>query len=304
MKDFEFSYPAYLDAKESVDERSLNRRVEAEFYDRILSTNSERLRVLEVGGGTGATLLRILDHLRSKGLQSLQYTFVERRADNIKRARARIREWAADSSYVASSNESGLELTSSDERGGLRKVVIELIQADFLDDAVGLGSERFDAVVAQALLDQIDLEVGMRKLDWLLTDGGIWYLPIHFDGLTGFEPTIDRQLDDQITSIYDRSIPHPKSGRQLLSRLPGIGSRIAAAGSSDWVVFSKHNTYPNNDHYFLKCILSFVEQELLNQSEISDDTVSRWVESRRQQIEDCELMYIAHQLDICAEKTS
>jgi SAM-dependent methyltransferase len=299
-----YSYPRYLDAKKTVDARALNRRVWTRFSDR-LSERTAPIEILEVGAGVGATLQRIVEALEGAPPARLHYTFVDLEPENVVAARDALRGWAAHRGYQVADHDRQVWTDDALE------VSIRFVTGDLFDVVEGLDDGAFDAVVAQAVLDLLHLPAALRALRPLLRSGGLWYLPIHFDGLTAFEPPMEAALDARIERLYHTSMSELPAegerpagmhcGRRLLSRLPEAGIPLLDTGSSDWVVLPRDGAYPGDEAYFLHHILHFVETELSGHPELDASAFERWVRARRRQIDDGELIYIAHQLDVLAQ---
>lgn len=73
---FSFSYPRYLEVKTTVDERSLNQKVWTAFLDHLEAGPSSPT-ILDVGGGTGATLLRVLEAMTDRSIIQIDYTLLD-----------------------------------------------------------------------------------------------------------------------------------------------------------------------------------------------------------------------------------
>jgi hypothetical protein len=88
------------------------------------------------------------------------------------------------------------------------------------------------------------------------------------------------------------------TGRRLFGELAAAGGRVAAAGSSDWVVFPGPDGYPGDEAYFLHWIIDTISRALNGHPELEMNRFQAWVDRRYRQIESAELIYIAHQLDV------
>lgn len=293
-----FSYPRYLTAKASVDDRALNASVWNTFLD-ALDDRGSSVSLLEVGGGTGATLRRCLQAFPERALHRVHYTLVDEHADNLRTAQADTLEWAEEAGFHAISDSDGT-LALDGPHG--TEIVVQFCQDD-LFEFKRKEEGRFDAVIAQAVADRYDPSSFVAALNVNLHPEGLWYLPIHFDGMTAFEPTIDKALDRQILDCYHQSMPTPQSGRALLTELRDHNAELLRVGASDWIVHARGDEYPKEEAYFLRCILYFVRKELKNNiPEISKNTISTWFQKRLHQIQNGDLVYLAHQLDLCAKK--
>lgn len=279
-----FSFPRYLASKKSVDDRALNRLV----WQRLAQELSSRdqtlpLEVLEIGAGIGTMCERVMEWgLLAQG----NYTALDSEAENVAAARSRLAGWLG--------NNTGLSL------------IIE--QADVFDFAARPTEKaRYDLLIAHAVLDLFHIPRALPRLLSLLKPGGLCYFTINFDGATIFEPTINPALDTQIETLYHRSMDEritdgqpsgdSRSGRHLFHLLPAAGVEILAAGSSDWVVYAVDGNYPQDEAYFLYCILHFFESTLTGHPELDGPAFTAWLAERRQQIASGKLVYIAHQMD-------
>jgi SAM-dependent methyltransferase len=275
-------YSRYLDAKRTVDDRSLDLRV----WQRLLELAREREReldVLEVGAGTGAMVAR----LRASGLPLGRYVAVERDPCNVAVLRSRV----------------GAE--------------VEVVESDlfpWLEQAMERGRQ-FDLVVACAVLDLLPLERVVPAIAEALREDGLLYLPIHFDGVTAFEPVIDPELDARIESLYHRTMDErriggepsgdSRTGRRLLTLLPTAGLEIVAAAGSDWVVWPREGGYPDDEGHFLHALIDTVRGALVEATESGEleaGAFERWIDERHAQVDRGELVFLAHQLDVLARR--
>jgi len=178
---------------------------------------------------------------------------------------------------------------------------VNLVQQDFAG-MVGSHPEPADLLVANAFLDLLPLPESLPQVLSLTHD--LAWLTLNFDGLTIFEPILDPVLDEQILHLYHRTMNErltggdSHAGRHLLSQLKGLEVRILAAGASDWVVYPRDGAYPDDEAYFLECILHFFEESLSNHPDLDARAFAAWLAARREQIRRGELVYLAHQLDV------
>lgn len=283
-----FDFTRYLTAKRTVDDRALNRHV-WQMLANALHANAPAdrpPRVLEVGAGVGTMLERCLEW----GLfASADYTAVDSEESNIQVARQRL-------AHLTSAGETELRL--------------HLQTANLYDFAARRENrQRFDLVIAHALLDLLYLPAALPHLLQMCTPAGLFYFTINFDGATLFLPEVDPALDRRIEALYHRSMDRritdgqpsgdSRTGRKLFHGLQAVGAEVMAAGSSDWVVHPVAGTYRHDEAYFLSCILRFVEMTLRDHPQLDAAEFDSWLTTRRQQIAGGELLYIAHQLDYC-----
>ncbi len=99
-----FSYPRYLAAKKSVDDRALNRQVWAALQRELtrLETGGAEgceggcLKVLEVGAGIGTMIERLFEW---GSLKEAEYTALDASAENIAEACQRLPAWGDRNGY-------------------------------------------------------------------------------------------------------------------------------------------------------------------------------------------------------------
>ena len=293
-----YSFPRYLSAKRTVDDRALNRPV----WEALLNAfqPKDHPRILEIGGGTGAMFQRLLEWGL---LENGQYTLLDAEAENIAVARQNLPAWGRQRGFTVT--EDGDCLTFSTPAGRIR---LELVTAD-LFDFLARSSEHaapWDLLVAHAFLDLVDIPHTLPLLRGLLHPGSLLYLTINFDGLTAFEPVIDARLDEAILALYHQSMDQraaggdSRSGRRLFTWLPQAGFEILAAGSSDWAVLPRRGAYPADEAYFLNFILHFFDLTLSGHPALAAEPFGEWLAARQAQLERGQLVYLAHQFDFLA----
>lgn len=309
----EYSFTRYLSAKKSVDDRALNWQVWQALAASLPPASPEApLRLLETGCGTGAMLERMLSR---RLLTYASYTGFDMSAENISEAARRLPLWAADHGWRTSPTSwlpgrHAFELCL--ERPGSR-VVARFETASLSEFAAGPGSGRdWDLLVAHAFLDLLHLPTALPQLLGLLAPGGLFYFTINFDGATLFEPCIDPAFDQEVERRYhltmDRrlvgGIPSgdSRTGRHLFHLIPQFGASILAAGASDWVVFPGAQGYPEDEAYFLHYILHTIDGALNQDPDLDPDRFASWIAARHAQVEQGELVYIAHQIDLLGVK--
>jgi SAM-dependent methyltransferase len=284
----------YLAAKTTVDDRALNRAVWDAFAG-ALADMDRPPRVLEVGAGIGT----MVERAWAWGLlpDGAAYHAVDARPENIAEARRRIGRGAE------AAPGGGFRLSD-----GERRAVVTFEAADLYDVAARPGERgAWDAVIAHALLDLLNLPAALGALFGLLRPGGAFLFTLVFDGVTAFLPALDPALDAQIEAAYhrtmdartDQGLPTggSRAGRRLLAHLSASDARLLAAGGSDWVVHPGPAGYPADEAIFLEYIIRTVHRALRGEPGVAPARLDAWVAARREQIADAELIYIAHQLD-------
>jgi len=294
----EYSFPHYLLAKQTVDDRALNRQV----YEAMVARLPSRpLRIVEVGAGVGTMLARLL---RWQALMDADYVAVDQVAENIAFALDWFPRWAEETLRAGRAR-------FRVERSGTKRVNIwddrhrvgaTFVQADVFD-FIRHTSEKADLLIAHAFLDLLPLPESLPGLFSLLKPGGLAWLTANFDGVTALEPALDPELDAKIERLYHASMDarptggDSRTGRHLFAHLGAVGAEILAAGASDWVVFPRNGGYPDDEAYFLQFILHFFESSLTGHPGLTPAAFTAWLAGRRRQAALGELVYIAHQTD-------
>jgi SAM-dependent methyltransferase len=293
----------YLAAKQSLDDRSLNRQVWDALGRAVRGRpESAPLRVLEVGCGIGTMLERLLDW----GLLTrAAYTGIDVEAEFIREAWERLYRYAAENQAVLAEEAEGVMVL----RTPGADVRITLEAADFFD-FIEREPEKsaWDLLIAHAVLDLIDLDTSLPRLLSVLVPGGCFYFTLNFDGATILEPPIDPHLDRRIEALYHqtmdqrrhhgRPVGNSVTGRRLLRHLKAAGAHLSAAGSSDWVVFPGPDGYPGDEAYFLHFIIDTIGRALHGHPDLESSSFRAWLARRHRQIVSAKLIYIAHQLDV------
>jgi SAM-dependent methyltransferase len=295
-----YSFTRYLEAKKGIDDRSLNGRVWNELVQRLKrSTPDEPVRILEAGAGIGTMIERMLD----EGLlNSAIYIAVDEMEENKIRARERMQAWAADHGMIFVEH----SVDKWEISGRNKRIKIGFKNEDFFDFA-SREKGKFDLIIANAFLDLVDIQATLPVMAELLEKGGLFYFTINFDGLTVLEPAIDEEMDDLILRQYHKTMDErlingarsgdSRAGRHLFTCLKEAGMQILDAGSSDWVVFAGPNGYRKDETYFLHFIIDNIGQALQDCSKLDASRLNDWISRRHNQVENNDLVYIAHQID-------
>ena len=287
-----YSTVRYLRAKAAVDDDALNARVYNALAQGMTEMDDRPLRIVELGAGVGSTFRRLF----ARGLLSRgEYVMVDLDAESLAEAERAV----------------GGILDAGD-RAGMAVNVVAGDAVAYLHEEAEAG--RFaDVIIAQALVDLLNLPEFLSAAANALRPGGLLYLPITFDGETVFEPAANPELDALVISSYHRTMDERRTpdglptgggraGRALLVELPQAGFEIASVGASDWVVYPQNGGYPEDTAYFLHHIINFVWQSLSSDTGVFSAGLEEWIGRRHRQIEQGELIYIARQLDVLARK--
>jgi SAM-dependent methyltransferase len=293
-----FDYARYLAAKTTVDDRALNRHVLAELR-RLMPAGAPR--VLEVGAGLGTMVARLMD----RGVAGTgEYILLDANRPLLDDSRRWLRDWADARGLHSHLLPDGLQV------GDLRVRLEHAELGGYLEAAHGAqGAQREPAevLIANAVLDLVDVPAVLPGLLRLLVPGGVYWFTINYDGESIFEP--GHTHDDQILQAYHRDMDErvrygrpagdSRTGRRLFHHLRAAGAPALAAGSSDWVVSAAPDgNYPGDEAYFLRSILSTIQKALRSRPDrVEPADLAGWLAVRGRQLAAGELVYIAHQLD-------
>lgn len=267
----------YLEAKRSVDDRSLSARVR----DRLLSELPPAPDVFEAGCGTGVTVPRLL----SWGVDDGQYVGVDSDPAVVAFARevrpSELRRTGSTAEPTPGEHSKGLDFVF--ETG------------DALRAVSGYDP---DLVVAQQFMDLVDSQRALDRFENALGPGGLAYFPLTFDGLSVFQPS--RPADDAMLGAYhatmnNREHGDSRAGRHLADALRRRSGEVLAMASSDAIVRPREGRYPHDERFFLGSILDFVAREVPSSAVPGRD---EWLAARREQLAAGELLYVAHRYDL------
>ena len=297
----------YLKAKQTVDERSLNRRIEQRFYSELAdlaSSTKEPLSILDLGAGHGPTAKRLVRDIEDRAVDSLTYHLVDQSSQLMDEARTDLREWMEERGYEIQKGAQGLRCSRRNQMIAFSFHTAEA--AHFLRRRL---EGQVSSVIAQSFLDLTEVTDVLELLHHNTRDRGVLYFPLTFDGGTRFLPKGPAVISDRIIEYYHESMQRTaddeptggaQTGAQLLEEVPNIGSFLEV-GSSDWLVYPQADDgYTRDEAYFLHHILHFVENELSSDPRLSSENFSEWLSHRRRCIEQERLIYQANQLDVLA----
>jgi SAM-dependent methyltransferase len=285
-------YARYLAAKTTVDDRALNRHVLAELF-RLMPAGAPR--VLEVGAGLGTMVARLMDWA---AVVAGEYILLDADRQLLDSSRRWLRDWAAARDLPCDPLPDGLRV------GDLRVRLVHAELGSYLEAAHGAPA---DVLIANAVLDLVDVPAVLPGLLRLLVPGGIYWFAINYDGESIFAP--GHAHDDQIMQAYHRDMDErfrygrpageSRTGRHLFHYLRAAGAPALAAGSSDWVVHAgPDGTYAGDEAYFLRSILNTIRNALRDRRDwVEPADLADWLAERSRQLAAGELVYIAHQVD-------
>jgi SAM-dependent methyltransferase len=292
-------YARYLVAKTTVDDRALNQHVLAGLRGLMPAGAA---RVLEVGAGLGTMAARLLDW---DVVGTGEYILLDADRQLLDDSRRWLRDWAAARGLRRDPRPDGLQV------GELRVRLEHAELGGYLEASHGTPA---DVLIANAVLDLVDVPAVLPGLLRLLVPGGVYWFTINYDGESIFAP--GHPHDDQVMQAYHRDMDErvrygrpageSRTGRRLFHYLRDAGAPALAAGSSDWVVSAgPDGTYPSDEAYFLRSILDTIQNALRSRPDwVEPADLADWLAVRGRQLAAGELVYIAHQLDFVGRSPS
>src|SRR5690348_8318170 len=153
-----FDYARYLAAKTTVDDRALSRHVLAG-WRRLVPAGAPR--VLEVGAGLGTMVARLVDW---GVIGAGEYILLDADRQLLDRSRRWLGDWAAARGLRSDPLPDGLRV------GDLRVRLVHAELGGYLEAAHG---ELADVLIANAVLDLVDVPAVLPGLLRLLAPGGV-----------------------------------------------------------------------------------------------------------------------------------
>jgi len=300
----EYSDVRYLLAKKPVDDRCLNQTVLAALRTELAKiSGGQPLAVLELGAGVGTMVARLSDW---NVIRHAEYTLVDRDKDSLDAARAQLLAWGGPSAEPLANG--GVQIS-----GPELDLRVRFLHTNLLEHVTALENrQRYDLVTANAVLDLLELRPALERIWLACKPSSPFWFTVNFDGDTILLPELP--LDERVMQLYHRSMDErvrdgkpagdSKTGRRLLTVIPETRASLLAAGSSDWVVFPADSGYAGDESYFLHHIVHTIATALTGHPELDPQGFEAWVRLRHQQIEQKQLCYIAHQLDVLGRSPS
>jgi SAM-dependent methyltransferase len=275
MIDETFDYVEYLQLKKAIDDRSLNPLVWQTLTDWITqkSLQHQKLRILEIGAGTGTMIGRLLESIFPF---RASYTALEPEQAFKVAAKEQLERWANDKGIGFTEIANGVwQLNEGDK-------YLELDWLSIPAENVGtiIEDSSLDLLLAHAVVDLLPVPVLLPKLLSLLKPEGAFYFSLNYSGTTQFEP--GHHADDSLMQAYNRDMDArfddlkwraSLTGIRLGSWLAATGYQVVAEADSDWKLNS-------SDSVFVRNILDTIKKALQGMNELPT-----WYDTRASQLE-------------------
>lgn len=293
------SFQRYLEAKKTVEDGCLNLRVLGDVRRRMkteIETETD-VSIFEAGAGVGSMVKHLVE--RDAVPDRFTYTAVDVDGKNVEVGRESLAEWGGEHGYAVEREGDVLRFD------GAKSFDVEFVEGDLYEHEVKTD-RRYDLVVAHALLDVLDLR---RATERLLSLGDYFYFPVCFDGITSFEPPFEEtdeetSFDARVERAYhatmdtDDRTGSSKTGRRAFEAVRSAGGTVTSAGASDWVLFPGEGGYTDDEEVLLYHILDTVHCAVREEGSLDTERLDAWLNDRIERIEDEDLVYVAHQIDI------
>jgi SAM-dependent methyltransferase len=298
-------YIRYLAVKRQIDDRSLSGSVWRKLHDHLRQAKRRRpLDVIEMGGGIGTMFDRVLDWTLTP---RLQYTLIEANRAYLDEFESRIEHLP----YIAAGSEKRFQ-------GQAPSGVTFELEALCADIHAVIGDpklfNRWDLVMAHAVMDLVNIPETLHGFQRLLRPGGLLYLTLNYDGLSCFLPQWEPEFEEMFMSRYHlsmdnriiegRSSGSSQSGRRLIQHLLSAKLPLIAVGNSDWIVLPQHGGYQRGEAFFLEMIVHTIERQLQQDNTVDHYKLAQWAKHRITQIAAGELIFMARNIDILCASTS
>jgi SAM-dependent methyltransferase len=279
-----FDYQRYLLAKRTLDDRSLNQHVYRALQVQLAHHPKDvPLRILEIGCGIGTMLTR-LQAWQTLPAVPIYYTALDSNPESTRQ----------------------LAQLSIPTHWQVSPVTANIHH--FLAESAPV----FDLLIAHAVLDLFHIPSLLPRLLNCLKPAGLAWCTINFDGESSFEPVWNAELERRIWQAYHRTMDErvidgqpsgdSHAGRHLFHQWQAAGAQVLAVGASDWVVTAQDGQYNADEGYFLQCIVQTVGGALAQHPQVAGEELAHWLKRRQMQVEQGELLYLAHQLDYLVQK--
>lgn len=292
----------YLEAKRTVDDRALHKPTYNRFVEELhVRGRGSTTRILEAGAGTGAMFRRLM---KRNDLPTCDYTLLDPDAALLAFARDRI-------AYEA--QRLGYGLTERSQTLVLDKGRVEF-KISFVNDDLyrfvrrGRSWGQYDVVIACALLDLLPLRDTLHLIQAALDDEGLFYAPIHFNGVTRFNPEGPEEtavIDAYHATMDARRVNTletggSRTGDKLREMLPEAKATLLRSGPADWTVQPENKSYPASEAVFLEAMLGFIEESVSSVDGMDPAILSRWLTTKRERLTQATLGLHVSNLDLLA----
>ncbi len=310
-----FDYVRYLEAKQTVDDRALDKECMEQFRCTLRRVpKGSTIRIIELGAGTGTMLRRFVSRFDDFFGNPIEYTMVDIKGDALTVARRLLLD-PTKKLITIQGNDASISAHHSALHGDIPDLQLPGLHVrfvcanayDFLDDNV----DKLDAVVAASFLDLVSLDGIMYRIKKALNPASqarSFYFPLTFNGVTEFSTA---RNDSPILKAFHSSMGDGYAGGKNMRRaftgsfveaaVKQFDGKVVMTKDSIWNVTPERNMYEHDEAYFLRCILQFVgstSEKELSRHGVSSDDMEKFMSSSMSSLDEKTLSYKAHNVDI------
>ena len=300
----------YLAARQVADNHALNESVFQTFeaaIQRLEGDSANPLHIVEVGGGIGTMVVRLL--IRGVLRGDVNYRLIDRDPACIGAAREWLPAQLRSHGYTVTRTETEIVVQGgeTDATDSLKGLTLELETVDAF--STRRTNPAVDCVIGSALFDIVSLDRAIPWIESALQPSGILYAPLTYNGRTKFMPgdPYDRSIEREYHRHMDevRATPGGSEAGQDLSRRIEQSDVLAleALGGSNWEIDAGDG---REQLVVIDTVLDIIESALgdLRDSPLNERDHDRWIARRRQELYQAELRLHASHLDLLGRKTN
>ena len=226
----------WLELRESVDSESRARPLERLLSERLHVRRGDRLRVADLGAGTGSNLRHLAPRLADSRGGQQYWTLLDADPALLAEAPQRTRTWAQARGYGVVDKAAGLEVTGRAEAPFTLDIATQ--ESDLSHDP--LPVDRVDLVTGSALLDLVSrawLQAFARRLG---ETGAACLIALSYDGHIAWQPYVAG--DEEVMRLVNR---HQRGDKTFGQALGPDGGAVAAAEleSAGFTVETAHSPW-------------------------------------------------------------
>jgi len=210
----------WLELREPVDSESRARPLERLLVERLRARGGDRLRIADLGAGTGSNLRHLAPRLADSSGGYQHWSLLDADPALLGEVPVRTRTWAQARGYGVIDKDGGLEVTGRAEAPFTVDLAVR--QTDLNDDP--LPVDGVDLVTGAALLDLVSHAWLQAFAQRLRATGAACLIALSYDGHIAWQPHVAG--DEEVMRLVNR---HQRGEKTFGQALGPDGGAIAAA---------------------------------------------------------------------------
>jgi SAM-dependent methyltransferase len=210
----------WLELREPVDSESRARPLERLLSERLRAGGGERLRIADLGAGTGSNLRHLAPRLAEQDGGRQRWTLLDADPALLAEVPERTSTWARAQGYGVVDKDGGLEVTGRAESPFTLDIATQ--ESDLSHDPLPVGG--VDLVTGSALLDLVSREWLQAFTSRLRESGAACLIALSYDGHIAWQPSIAG--DEEVVRLVNR---HQRGEKTFGQALGPDGGAVAAA---------------------------------------------------------------------------